>query len=149
MSHQHVSCHSSCIRTSAFVLAAGLCLASAKAADWTATDGTTSAFTTTTFAQTPSGWTTEVRFSNPTPHRRIEWGLATVPFPKGYWMPGQSFGAVGYPSTLTPFGARWGDGSYRYGQLAVLLDLSPEEERLVTIREGAGQCTSEHREILP
>lgn len=76
-----------------------------------------------------------VRFVNEAPVRRREWGLATVPFPPGAWPAGKRFGADGVPSELVPFGARWPDGSVRFAQLAAYLQLSPGEERLVTVRE--------------
>lgn len=86
-------------------------------------------------AQT-SAFKTRVRFDNPTNHRRIEWGLVTVPFPEGVWTPGKSFHAPGYPSEITPFGAPYPDGTWRFGQLAVNLDLFPFETRFLEVREG-------------
>ncbi len=87
---------------------------------------------------TPQGppFATRVRFANYTAHRRAEWGLATVPFPLGVWMPGESFTVPGGACALLPFGARWPDGSTRYAQLLVALDLAPGEERIVQVVEG-------------
>jgi hypothetical protein len=45
------------------------------------------------------------------------------------------FGTPGYVSELTPFGARWPDGSVRFAQLAVLIELGPEEEQVIDVRQ--------------
>jgi hypothetical protein len=82
-----------------------------------------------------SGFQTEVRFVNFTNLARREWGLATVPFPQGVWTAGRSFAVRGVPSEIRPFGARWPDGSVRYGQLAARIDLQPHEELLLLVEE--------------
>ncbi len=83
------------------------------------------------------GFSTQVRFANNTAHRRIEWGQATVPFPQGAFFPGDNFGVAGLPSELIPFGASWPDGSIRFAQLAVPLDLAPGAETLVDVTQLA------------
>ncbi|MEM7205190.1 MAG: hypothetical protein AAF628_33355 [Planctomycetota bacterium] len=85
---------------------------------------------------TPTAFVTRVRFANLTMQRRQQWGVATVPFPIGVWTPGKSFTVRGLQSELVPFGARWPDGSVRYAQLVVPLDLAPAEETLVEVVEG-------------
>jgi len=80
--------------------------------------------------------TLSARFANPPPMRRREWGLATVPFAQGVWRPGMQFRPEGLEGELTPFGARWPDGSVRYAQLATKLDLAPGEERVVRVVQG-------------
>ncbi len=86
-------------------------------------------------------FTTSVRFANRTPFRRREWGSATVPFPAGTYFETQQFAAVGLPSELVPFGARWPDGSVRYAQLWVQLDLAPGQEIDIVVREQAPGST--------
>ena len=77
---------------------------------------------------------TQVRFANRTSYQRVEWGLATVPFPEGVFQPGDSFGVGGLPCELIPFGSTWPDGSIRFAQLAVPLDLNPGEEQVVDLQ---------------
>jgi hypothetical protein len=79
----------------------------------------------------------QARFSNPSRFRRREWGLATIPFPQGVWQPNAEFRPEGLEGELTPFGALWPDGSVRYAQLAVRLDLAPGQEHVVRIVAGA------------
>lgn len=80
-----------------------------------------------------SGFTTRVRFANHSPFRRTEWGLVTVPFPEGVFQPGDSFGVSGMPCDMVPFGAPWSDGSVRFAQLCVPLDLDGGEEVELTV----------------
>lgn len=77
-----------------------------------------------------------MRFVNESTHPRQEWGLATVPFPQGVFRTGDTFGVVGHPAVLVPFGSRWPDGSVRFAQLDVLVELAAGQEKLITVREG-------------
>jgi hypothetical protein len=86
-------------------------------------------------AQAPAA---QVRLINHSPYWRTEWARATVPFAEGVWTDGQRFGAHGYASVLEPFGARWPDGSARYGELFVRVTLAPFEERLLAVTENGG-----------
>ncbi len=76
----------------------------------------------------------KVRFANETPHHRLQWGTATVPFPKGVWTQGKTFDVDGEGS-LEPFGARWPGGSVRFARLTTKLDIPANSEKLVTVRE--------------
>ncbi|MEO0478517.1 MAG: hypothetical protein AAF196_03465 [Planctomycetota bacterium] len=87
-------------------------------------------------AQSTNPFEAGVRFVNTTTQRRSEWGLATVPFPQGVFMPGDTFGVLGHDAELRPFGLRWSDGSIRFAQLSVRLNLAGGEERVVVVREG-------------
>lgn len=89
----------------------------------------------------PQGFSTQVRFANRSAQQRREWGLATVPFPRGVWTAGRQFAVAGRSSTMTPFGARWPDGSVRFAQLAVSLDMAPSSEQLVRVSEVAPSGT--------
>lgn len=80
-----------------------------------------------------SGFTAQVRFSNDTPIRRKQWGLATVPFPQGEWTSGRSYGVRNQSGELVPFGARWPDGSVRFAQLALLVDLPAFQEQVFQV----------------
>ena len=85
----------------------------------------------------PGAFTTTVRFVNRGNFQRREWGLATVPFPEGIWTQAKQFRPRGTVGELTPFGARWPDGSVRFAQLAAALDLPPATEVDVVVEEGA------------
>lgn len=87
--------------------------------------------------QNPGPFRADVRFINHTDLPRREWGLATVPFPRGAWTSGKQFAIRGVPSKLVPFGARWSDGSVRFAQLAARTDLRAHEERVYTVEEVA------------
>ena len=92
----------------------------------------------------------DVRFSNRSAFRRVEWGTATVPFPEGVWTTGERFGIVGDTSyELEPFGARWPDGSVRFARLDVKLDIPAGAETIVTVEEGAPAPTPQPFEFGP
>ncbi len=82
------------------------------------------------------GFSTSVRFVNFANTPRTQWGVATVPFPAGVWTAGKSFTVPGLPAELLPFGARWPDGSVRYAQLVVPLDLAAGAETVVNVVQG-------------
>ena len=94
-----------------------------------------SAFSDTPRAVAPQGggFTAQVRFTNDTPVRRKQWGLATVPFPQGEWIAGRSYAVRNVPSELVPFGARWPDGSVRFAQLAAQIDVPAFQEQVITV----------------
>ncbi|MBK8975808.1 MAG: hypothetical protein IPM29_07765 [Planctomycetes bacterium] len=77
-----------------------------------------------------------VKFVNHAAQPRQEWGLATVPFARGVWTPGSTFVVDGAPSELVPFGARWPDGSVRFAQAAIRVDLAAGQERDYVVRRG-------------
>ena len=117
-------------------IAASLLLAQALPAADATNPASTERGATVATATAPAAFKTQVRFINHSPFRRVEWGLATVPFPQGVWTQGKTFRTPGYDSELTPFGLRWPDGSWRFAQLAVALDLAPGEERIVDVVDG-------------
>lgn len=80
-----------------------------------------------------SGPLARVRFANHAPTQYRGWSQATVPFAQGQFRPGMVLGVPGRRSELTPFGARWPDGSYRYGVLSVQLDQQPYTETVVDV----------------
>jgi hypothetical protein len=98
---------------------------------------TTGSFGPAPQPEAPGTYQAQVRFANRTPYPRREWGLATVPFPQGAWDGNSPMTAVGVPSEVVPFGARWPDGSVRFAQLAALVDLPPGQETVVTVAPGA------------
>ncbi len=77
-----------------------------------------------------------VRFVNASPFERFEWGTATIPFAEGEWQPGDRWEAEDVPSELTPFGARWPDGSVRFAKLSAKVLLAPWQDRVINIRRA-------------
>lgn len=77
-----------------------------------------------------------VRIVNQSARERADWATATIPFPRGVWTPGRTYHVPGYISEVTPFGAKWPDGTARFGQLTVWLHLSAGQEIVLPVVEG-------------
>jgi hypothetical protein len=83
--------------------------------------------------------TKRLRFSSLSPDARKEYGVGTIPFAQGEW-----FGSPdnitmlnqpdSRPLSVRPFGARYADGSYRYGQACVPLLLAAYGQQDISIQ---------------
>lgn len=99
----------------------------------------------------------KVIVSNPTGFNRNDHYLATIPFKKSEWFGGidgeykflcEYEGEDGITVTepnifIRPFGHKWDDGSYKYGQLMVPVKLGKFTDRVITLRKSAHSVNRE------
>lgn len=86
------------------------------------------------------------RFPNLAQEDRTEVGYATIPFKSGEWngKPLEIVDESGVPVSdawIYPFGAKYDDGTYRYGALMSRLDIPGLSERALTVRNATSPLT--------
>lgn len=96
--------------------------------------------------------TKTVRFSNLSVDARREYGVATIPFAKGEWFGHpdavKHIGPDSRPFYIRAFGAKWADGSHRYGQAFIPLTVKGNEQKEVELFVDSGMTDPAPKEVV-